>query len=52
MMDINEVIVDFFSFVGNKLGNFKELSLGEQIAFGCIGAGLILILISIVLFIV
>ena len=48
----NVQLNDFFGFVGNKLKNFGNLSLGEQIAYGCIGAGLFLILLSIVFFIV
>ncbi|MBI4980180.1 hypothetical protein HZC30_01315 [Candidatus Woesearchaeota archaeon] len=48
--DFNQKISDFFSFIGNKLQNFKELSVGEQVSFGCIGVGILLILISIVLF--
>lgn len=47
----NEQLNDFFSFIGEKLKNFKNLSLGEQISYCCIGAGLLLILISIVLFV-
>ena len=52
MARINESINEFFSFIGNKLKNFKRLSLGEQIAYCCVGMGLVLILVSIVLFVV
>ncbi len=48
--DFNQKITDFFSSIGDKLQNFKNLSPGEQVSFGCIGVGLLLILISIVLF--
>ena len=48
---INEQISRFFGFVINKLKNYKNLSLGEQIAYPVIGAGFLLILISIILFI-
>ena len=48
---INEQISRFFGFVINKLKNYKNLSLGEQIAYPIIGAGLLLILTSIILFI-
>jgi len=48
---INEPISRFFGFVINKLKNYKNLSLGEQIAYPVIGAGFLLILISIILFI-
>jgi len=45
-------ITSFFNFVANKLKNFKNLTLGEQISFGIIGGGFVLILVSIVLFII
>ena len=51
---LNEVgvkINNFFNFIVNKLKNFKNLTLGEQISFGIIGGGFVLILVSIVLFI-
>ncbi|MDP3698075.1 MAG: hypothetical protein Q8R47_00660 [Nanoarchaeota archaeon] len=47
----NRRIYAFFSFLGMKLKNFKSLSLQEQISFGLIGAGLIFIVTSIVLFV-
>jgi len=46
----NRRIAAFFSFVLSRVKNFKNLSLAEQIAFGLIGAGLIFIITSIVLF--
>ena len=52
---LNEVSVkinNFSNFFVNKLKNFKNLTLGEQISFGIIGGGFVLILISIVLFII
>tara|TARA_Y100000310_G_C20090905_1_gene538212 strand:+ start:330 stop:506 length:177 start_codon:yes stop_codon:yes gene_type:complete len=49
---IDRKIVSFFNFVGNKLKNFPNLSLGEQISYPAVGLGLLLILTSIVLFIV
>ena len=48
---VNEQINDFSNFVIGKLKNYKNLSLGEQISYPVIGAGLLLILISIPLFI-
>ncbi|MEK6940100.1 MAG: hypothetical protein AABX31_05215 [Nanoarchaeota archaeon] len=42
----------FFSFLGMKLTNFKTLTLQEQISFGLIGMGLVLVVTSIVLFLV
>ncbi len=49
---INQKINAFFNFIVNKLKNFKNLTLGEQISYPAIGLGLILILTSIVLFII
>jgi len=48
---INQKINDFFSFVVDKLKNFKDLTLGEQISYCCVGIGLVLVLVSIVLFV-
>ena len=42
----NEKVSAFFTFIAGKLKNFKGLSLGEQIAFPCVGLGLLLIVIS------
>ncbi|MBU0459594.1 MAG: hypothetical protein KKH52_04135 [Nanoarchaeota archaeon] len=49
---VNQKINQFFSFLTNKLKNYKNLSLGEQIAYPAIAAGFLLILLSIVLFII
>ena len=43
----NKVLV----LVNGKLKNFKNLSLGEQLSYSSIGVGLMLVLISILLFI-
>jgi hypothetical protein len=48
----NQNINQLFNFVGSKLKNFKNLTLGEQISYAIIGCGLFLILVSIVLFII
>jgi ABC-type transport system involved in cytochrome c biogenesis permease subunit len=48
----NQQINQLFNFVGNKLKNFKNLTLGEQISYAVIGCGLFLILLSIILFII
>lgn len=40
------------NFIISKLSHFSRLSLGEQISYPVIGLGLILILVSIVLFMV
>tara|TARA_Y100000310_G_C20020461_1_gene507137 strand:+ start:189 stop:365 length:177 start_codon:yes stop_codon:yes gene_type:complete len=49
---LNRSINGFFSFIGGKLKNFPNLSIGEQISYPAIGLGFILILTSIVLFII
>lgn len=49
---MNQKINAFFSFIGMKLKNFKNLTRGEQISYGSIGAGLLLILVSVVLFVI
>ena len=41
----------FFSFIGGKLHQYQSLTLGEQISYPAIGLGLLLVLISVVLFI-
>jgi len=40
----------FFSFVGNKLRNFKSITRGEQVSYVVVGTGMVLVLISLVLF--
>ncbi len=51
-VQLEEQFAAFFQFVAGKLKNFKNLTLGEQIAYSCIGAGLLFLLIALVLFIV
>ena len=48
---INHHLDEFFSFVGGKLKNFKNLTLGEQISYSVVGLGFLLFLVSIILFI-
>lgn len=50
--DLNQKINVFVQFVVDKLKNFKNLTLGEQISFGAIGGGLFLILTSFILFLI
>jgi len=50
-MAFKEQLNGFIGFVNGKLNNFKNLSLGEQIAFSCVGLGIVLILASVMLFI-
>lgn len=52
IQDLNDKINDFFSFIGSKLSDFKNLSLGEQISYCCVGAGLIMVIVGGVLFFV
>ena len=47
----NQSINNFFTFFGEQLKNFKQLETPEQIAFGCIGLGLVLIILAIILFV-
>jgi len=49
---MNRKITAFFSFIGMKLKNFKNLTRGEQISYSSMGVGLLLMLVSAVLFIV
>ncbi|MBI2151590.1 hypothetical protein HYU21_02580 [Candidatus Woesearchaeota archaeon] len=49
--DFNQNVNDFFNFIADKLKNYKNLSIGEQIAYPAVGLGLILILVSLVMFI-
>ncbi len=49
---IGNSVSRFFWFVSNKLGHFSELSVGEQIAYGCVLLGIVLVITSIILFVV
>jgi len=49
--DANLKINNFIQFVGGKLKNYPALSLGEKIAYPSVGVGVLLLLISVVLFI-
>ena len=51
LSQIGEKIVSFFTFVASKLKNFKNISLGEQLAYCSSISGLLLILVSLVMFI-
>ncbi len=48
----NEKINRFIAFIGGKLANFKNLSIGEQISYIAIGLGIILVLTGVVLYII
>ena len=52
LQEWNDSINGFFSFMGGKLADFKNLSLGEQISYCCVGAGFIMVIASIVLFVI
>ncbi|MDP3734132.1 MAG: hypothetical protein Q8R37_02795 [Nanoarchaeota archaeon] len=49
---LNHAVASCFNFVGSKLTNFKNLSLGEQVSYSSIGVGMILIMVAVVLFII
>lgn len=49
--DIGKSISHLFSYVINQLKDFPSLSLGEQISYSAIGVGIVLVLISMVMFI-
>jgi len=49
---ISQSFSNLFSYVTDQLKDFPSLSLGEQIAYAAIGVGLLLVLISIILFII
>jgi len=46
-MDVTQLL----NSANHKLSNFGTLSLGEQISYSAFGLGLVLVLVSIVLFI-
>jgi hypothetical protein len=49
---IGEKVNKFLAFVSNKLAHFSELSVGEQIAYGAVLLGIVLVITSIIMFIV
>lgn len=50
--EIGDSVSRFFGFVSNKLVHFSELSLWEQIAYGCVLLGIVLVITSVILFVV
>ncbi|MBS3123009.1 hypothetical protein J4437_00075 [Candidatus Woesearchaeota archaeon] len=50
--ELNQNLNNFFNFIADKLKNYKNLSLGEQIAYPAVGLGLILLLVSLVMFVI
>ncbi|MBU1111325.1 MAG: hypothetical protein KJ896_00980 [Nanoarchaeota archaeon] len=50
--DLQEKISYIAHFVVSRLKNYKNITLGEQIAYPCIGSGMLLIFVSIILFII
>jgi hypothetical protein len=54
MNQINQKITDFFKNLGPTIKNFpakfKRMTLGEQIAYGCIVLGGLLVIVSLFLF--
>ena len=51
MAAMNTKVNNFFKFIGNKLKNFNNITIGEQVSYSSIGVGLILIITSTVMFI-
>lgn len=49
---LGQKVTQFFTFIASKLQDYPQLSLGEKIAYPLAGTGLLLILISLVMFIV
>lgn len=50
--NMNNSINNFFAFVTNKLKQYPTLSVGEKVAYPTAGTGLVLMLVSLVLFII
>ncbi|GEM_PF-5330061 len=50
--DLSNQVSSFFTFVIGKLSHFGSLTLEEKIGYICVIAGLVLILVSLVLFII
>lgn len=48
---LNQKLQDFSSFVLDKVKDFPNLTLNEQIGFGVIGGGIVLVLVAVVLFV-
>jgi hypothetical protein len=51
-IQLQQKIVFAVNFVINRLKNYAKMTLGEQIAYPCICAGVLLILVSIILFLI
>ncbi len=49
---LNARINYFFVFLLNKIKDYRNLTIGEQISYPAFGLGLLLVLVSIVLFII
>jgi hypothetical protein len=52
MQEINDQLNEFSAFINDKLANFKDLTLGEQISYPVILVGFILILVAVVMMII
>ncbi len=50
LKQLNQEINLFLNFLSRKLKNFRTISPGEQIAFLLTGLGLVLIVVSVVMF--
>lgn len=52
LAEVNDSINEFFAFVAEKLHDFPSLTRGEQVGFGCVFLGLLLIILGLVLFVI
>jgi len=50
MVDVVYEFKKFSQFVTFRLLNFKQVSLGDQIALCCVGLGLLMVVVSVILF--
>ena len=52
LAEVNDGINEFFAFVAEKLRDFPSLTRGEQVGFGCVFLGLLLIILGLVLLVI
>ncbi|MBT3298007.1 hypothetical protein HN385_03720 [archaeon] len=52
MLNLQKKIVTVTHFVISRLKNYAGMTIGEQIAYPCIAAGILLILVSIILLLI
>ncbi len=52
LLNLQKKIVAITNFVIGRLKNYAKMTIGEQIAYPCIAAGILLILVSIILLLI